>query len=104
MMVVLKYTLVQNRTRYEKFACHMPPKRRETRELFYDDNLKLFKWCMLLGCDVASKLKSNIKGHMNNCDTKKQKNVNQNMSLLQATFTQKYNRDRHIKKINKMIL
>ena len=82
MMVVLKYTLVQNRTRYEKFACHMPPKRRETRELFYDDNLKLFKWCMLLGCDVASKRKSIIKGHMNNCDTQKQKNVNQNMSLL----------------------
>lgn len=71
MKVGLKYTLVQNRTRYEKFAGHMPPKRRETREPFYDNNLKLFKWCMLLGCDVTSKRKSNIKGHMNNCDTQK---------------------------------
>ena len=32
----------------------MPPKRRETREPLYDNNLKLLK-CTLLGCDVTSK-------------------------------------------------
>ena len=100
MKVGLKYTLVQNRTRYEKFAGHMPPKRRETREPFYDNNLKLFKWCMLLGCDVTSKRKSNIKGHMNNCDTQKKRASTKTCPYCKATFTQKYHWDRHIKKIH----
>ena len=61
-VLFLKYTLAQNWTQHEKLAGYMPPKQREMREPFYDDNLKLFK-CTLPGCGVTLKRKSNVKRH-----------------------------------------
>ena len=86
MKVGLRYTLVQNRTRHEKLAGNMPLKGRETRGPFYDNNLKLFKFVLLV-CDVTSKRKSNIKGHEWLRHTQKKKASTKTCPYCKANFT-----------------
>ena len=95
----LKYTLSQNWNRHEKAAGHMPPKRIEVNEPFYDAHLKLFK-CMFPNCQVISKRKSNLKKHMKNWETQKKSKVDKNACpYCKATFSQKYNQNRYVKKV-----
>lgn len=60
----LTYTLSQ------KATGHMPSERREVNEPFYNAHLKLFK-CTFPNCQITSKIKSNLKRHMKNCETQK---------------------------------
>ena len=70
----LKYTLSPNWNRHEKPAGHMPLKRSEVIEAFYDVHLKLFK-CTFPDYQVTSKRKSNLKRHIKSCETQKKKKI-----------------------------
>lgn len=77
----------------------MSPKRREVNQPFYEAQLKLFK-CRFSNCQVRSKRKLNLKKHLKNCESQKQRKVNKNTyPYCKGTFSQKYNRDTHIKNV-----
>ena len=60
----------------------------------------LFK-CTFPGSDVTSKRKRNSKWHQENCETQKKKKASsKKISHCQATFCQKYNRQRYTKNLH----
>ena len=78
----------------------MPQKRKDRNEPLYDAELKMFK-CSFPNCSVSSKPKWNLKRHMATCQAiKKQKHSKLTCPYCKVTFSQKFNRDRHVKNIH----
>ena len=70
-----------------------------TEELYYAE-LKMFK-CSFPNCNVSSKRKSNLKRNMTACQTiKKRKHSKLTCPYCKVTFSQKFNRDKHVKNIH----
>ena len=96
----LSYTLPQNRLRHEKLSGHMPQKRKDRNEPLYDAESKMLK-CSFPNCSLSSKGKPNLKRHMATCQTiKKRKHSKLACPYCKVTFSQKFNRDRHVKNIH----
>ena len=85
---------------HEKLSDHMPQKRRDRNKPLHDAELKTFK-CSFPNCSASSKRKSNLERHMTTCQAiKKQKHSKLTCSYCKVTFSHKFNRDRHVKKIH----
>ena len=78
----------------------MPQKQRDRNEPLYDADLKMFK-CSFPNCSVSSKWKSNLKRHMATCQPiKKRKHSKLTCPYCKVTFSQKFNRDMHVKNMH----
>ena len=96
----LSYTLPQSRLRHEKLSGHMPQKRKDRNEPLYSAELKMFK-CSFPNCSVSSKRNLNLKRHMATCQAiEKRKHYKLTCPYCKVTFSQKSNRDRHVKNIH----
>ena len=96
----LSYMLPQSRLRHEKLSGHMPQKRKDRNEPLYNAELKMFK-CSFPSCSVSSKRKLNLKRRMATCQAiEKRKHYKLTCPYCKVTFSQKSNRDRHVKNIH----
>ena len=78
----------------------MPQKRRDRNKPLCDTELKMLK-CSFPNSSVSSKRKSNLKRHMTTCQAiKKRKHSKLICPYCNVTFSQKFNRDRHVKNIH----
>ena len=95
------FSTKSNRDRHEKSTGHTPPPRREARQVPRFD-AELSKYCCPLpNCAVKSEYKSCITRHIKaGCKTlSKRKTVDNKMCPhCEASFAQKSNRDRHVKR------
>ena len=90
-----------NRDRHERKAGHAPPNRRDSilNPLFNDESKEYV--CPLPGCNLMSKYKSNITRHIKTgCPTLSKKENNRVCPHCNQTFTQKWNRDHHVKRMH----
>ena len=96
----LSYTLPRNKLKHGKLSAHMPQKRRDRNEPLYHAELKMFK-CSFPNCSVSSKRKSNLKRRVTTCQAmKKRKHFKLTCPYCKVKFSQKFNRDRHVKNIH----
>jgi len=90
-----------NRDRHERKADHAPPNRRDSilNPVFNEESMEY--GCPLLGCNSTSKYKSNISRHIKaGCPTLSVKEDNRVCPHCKQIFTQKSNRDRHVKRMH----
>ena len=78
----------------------MSQKWRDRNEPLYDAELKTFK-CSFPNCSVSSKQKSNLKRHVTTCRAIKKRKHSSRLTCpyCKEKFSQKLNRDRHVKNI-----
>ena len=95
-----RFASSSNRNRHEKRFGHSPPERRGAIQLpVFDETTSEYR-CPFPRCEISSAYKFNVTRHINaGCPTLKKKNTKV-CPHCRKTFTQKSNRDRHVKRFH----